>query len=73
MEIIATRHGLARIDADGVAVVDLPYADLAELLADGGSLADVATAPVVRRLSAEDLDEMNENIVGQIEVVAEYR
>lgn len=58
MEIIATRHGLARIDADGVAVVDLPYADLAELLADGGSLADVATAPVVRRLSAEDLDEI---------------
>jgi 2-keto-4-pentenoate hydratase/2-oxohepta-3-ene-1,7-dioic acid hydratase in catechol pathway len=56
MEILVTRYGIARVEGDEIAVVDLPHPDLSELLADGGSLADVDRAPVSRRLSSAELD-----------------
>ncbi|MFI5958668.1 fumarylacetoacetate hydrolase family protein [Cryptosporangium sp. NPDC051539] len=56
METLVTHHGIARIEGDELAVVDLPYPDLSALLADGGSLADVDKAAVIRRLPKADLD-----------------
>lgn len=56
MEISATCEGLARLDGDELAVVDLPYPDIGALLAAGRPLADVETAPVKRRLPADRLD-----------------
>lgn len=50
METIATTHGLARIEGNELAVLNLPYADVGELLRDGGTLSMVTGAGVVRRL-----------------------
>lgn len=58
VEIIATCHGLARLDADELVVVDLPYADVGALLADGRSLDAVDRAVVKRRLPIERLSEV---------------
>lgn len=56
VEIVATTLGLALLDGDEIAVVDLPYTDIGELLADGRTLGDVQAAAVVRRLPASDLE-----------------
>ena len=50
METIATSHGLARVEGSELAVLDLPYADVGELLCDTGSLSLVDSATVTRRL-----------------------
>lgn len=48
---MALAGGVGRLEDDGtVAVLDQPYPGLAELLADGASLADVAAAPARLRL-----------------------
>ncbi len=55
VEIIATCHGLARLEREEIVVVDLPYADLGALLADGRRLDSVETAVVKRRLPLDRL------------------
>ena len=50
MDVLATTAGLARRDGDEFAVLDLPYRDVGQLIADAGSLASAATARVVARL-----------------------
>ena len=55
MRLVSTMHGVGRIEADGsVAVLDLPYFDIGQLLLDG-ALARSRTAPVRSRLAAEDV------------------
>ena len=58
METLVTRYGIARVEGDELAVVDLPYPDLSALLAAGGTLAEVEKAQVTRRLPAADLDDV---------------
>lgn len=58
VEIAATSLGLALLDGDELAVVDLPYPHVGALLADGRTLADVSAATVVRRLPADELDQV---------------
>lgn len=58
METIATTHGLARVEGDELAILDLPYANVGELLRDGGSLAMVDGAGVSRRLPLSRLPEV---------------
>ncbi|GAA0256733.1 fumarylacetoacetate hydrolase family protein [Cryptosporangium japonicum] len=58
METLVTRYGIARVEGDELAVVDLPYPNLSALLAAGGTLAEVDQAAVTRRLPKADLDEV---------------
>lgn len=58
METIATTHGLARVEGDELAILELPYANVGELLRDGGSLAMVDGAEVSRRLPLSRLPEV---------------
>ncbi len=58
METIATSHGLARVEGTELAVLDLPYAHVGELLADTGSLAHIEAAAVSRRLPLSRLSEV---------------
>lgn len=58
METLVTRYGIARVEGDELAVVDLPYPDLSALLAAGGTLAEIDKAQVTRRLPASQLDEV---------------
>jgi len=58
METLVTRYGIARVEGEELAVVDLLYPDLSALLAAGGTLAEVDKAQVVRRLAAAELDEV---------------
>ncbi|MFV2009981.1 MULTISPECIES: fumarylacetoacetate hydrolase family protein [unclassified Micromonospora] len=51
LQLLATRHGLARICGDGTAeLLDLPYRDVAELLRAGAGLTPAADAPARDRL-----------------------
>ncbi len=58
METIATSHGLARVEGSELAVLDLPYADVGELLCDTGSLSLVDSATVTRRLPLSRVSEV---------------
>ncbi len=58
VEIVATCHGLARVDGDELVVTDLPYADVGALLADGRGLDLVETAGVKTRLALGRLSEV---------------
>ena len=58
METIATSHGLARVEGSELAVLDLPYADVGELLRDTGSLSLVDSATVTRRLPLSRVSEV---------------
>ncbi|SHM91122.1 fumarylacetoacetate hydrolase family protein [Cryptosporangium aurantiacum] len=58
METLVTRYGIARVEGDELAVVDLPLPNLRWLFKAGQTLADVETAPVTRRLAKADLDEV---------------
>jgi 2-keto-4-pentenoate hydratase/2-oxohepta-3-ene-1,7-dioic acid hydratase in catechol pathway len=55
VEIVATCHGLARLQGAELVVTDLPYPDIGALLADGRSLDIVTTAPVKMRLPLDRL------------------
>ncbi len=58
METIATAHGLARVEGDELAILDLPYANVCDLLEDGASLTVVDGAAVSRRLPLSRLSEV---------------
>src|SRR5688572_17515385 len=58
METLVTRYGIARVEGDELAVVDLPFPNLRWLLKAGRTLAEVEQAPVTRRLPKAQLDEV---------------
>lgn len=58
METITTAHGLARVEGTELAVLDLPYSDVGELLRDCGSFAPVDTATVTRRMPVSRYSEV---------------
>ncbi|TQS45693.1 fumarylacetoacetate hydrolase family protein [Cryptosporangium phraense] len=58
METLVTRYGIARVEGDELAIVDLPYPDLSALLNSGGTLDEVAKAAVTRRLPKSQLDDV---------------
>lgn len=58
MNLVATPDGLARVDGDEVAVLDLPFPDVAALLAAGEGLTLVDAAKVLRRAPLAELDEL---------------
>ncbi|MBO4208319.1 fumarylacetoacetate hydrolase family protein [Micromonospora echinofusca] len=56
VNLIATTDGLARIDGTEAALLDLPFDDVAALLATGDGFAPAHTAAVRRRIPLADLD-----------------
>ena len=56
VQLVTTTEGIGRLDEDGgVALLEVPWPDLGALLTDGGTLAALASAPVRRRASLDEL------------------
>jgi 2-keto-4-pentenoate hydratase/2-oxohepta-3-ene-1,7-dioic acid hydratase in catechol pathway len=56
MNLVATLDGLARLDGDEVTLLDLPFPDVAALLAAGEGLISVDTAKIRRRIRIAELE-----------------
>lgn len=56
LNLVATPGGLARVIGDDAEILDLPYRDVAELLAAGEGLDPARTARPARRVPAASLD-----------------
>ena len=50
MDVLVTPRGMARREGDEIALLDLPYRDVGELVSDAGSLEPARTARVIGRL-----------------------
>jgi 2-keto-4-pentenoate hydratase/2-oxohepta-3-ene-1,7-dioic acid hydratase in catechol pathway len=50
MEAVTTTDGIGRLEGDEIALLDVPWSDVGWCLRSGGSLADLAAAPVRRQL-----------------------
>ncbi|WP_067176022.1 fumarylacetoacetate hydrolase family protein [Microtetraspora niveoalba] len=56
LNLVATPGGLARVDGDAAVLLDLPYGDVAELLAEGEGFAPARGARELDRVPLADLD-----------------
>ncbi|GLW97141.1 fumarylacetoacetate hydrolase family protein [Microtetraspora sp. NBRC 16547] len=56
LNLVATRDGLARVDGTDAVLLDLPYGDVAELLAMGEGFAPAPDAEELRRVPLADLE-----------------